>query len=273
MTWGLDQTANTTLGKVKWGTAGQGPALILAHGWPWSSFAWSRVIEDLAHDFHVFWYDMPGFGQSDAALDHPTDLGAQAGVLAEMISHWGLEAPAIWAHDFGGAISLRARLLDGLELGPQLFMNVVAMRPWGSDFFTHVGEHVDAFYGLPPHIHEAVVRAYIQGALVRDIATNDIEMLVAPWLGDNGQRAFYRQFAQADEALTSAFEPKLATFPGPCHVIWGADDPWIPLARGEALATALGAGFEEMPSLGHLPQLENPKAVLTVAQSFFERVI
>ena len=43
------------------------------------------------------------------------------------------------------------------------------MRPWGSAFFDHVGRHVNAFMGLPQHIHRAVVEAYIKGAMVNDI--------------------------------------------------------------------------------------------------------
>ncbi|KPP81451.1 MAG: hypothetical protein HLUCCO15_14500 [Erythrobacteraceae bacterium HL-111] len=48
MHWNLNQTVATPAGIVAYGTAGTGPALVLAHGWPWSSFAWHRVIPALA---------------------------------------------------------------------------------------------------------------------------------------------------------------------------------------------------------------------------------
>jgi pimeloyl-ACP methyl ester carboxylesterase len=50
----------TSAGMVAAGRLGSGPALVLAHGWPWSLFSWHRIIPDLARRFRVHWYDMPG---------------------------------------------------------------------------------------------------------------------------------------------------------------------------------------------------------------------
>lgn len=265
MPWHLDQTFDSPLGRVAWGSSGQGPALVLAHGWPWSSYAWHRVLPHLEQNFTVYWYDMPGFGRSDKALDHPTGLNAQAEVFAAMLAHWGLTRPSVWAHDFGGAITLRAHLLHGCAYDRYVLMNVVMMRPWGSAFFDHVGRHVEAFLGLPPHIHSAVVSAYIGGALVQPLDPQDRAALEEPWRDADGQHAFYRQFAQADEALTAEIEPRLPEVTRPVSVLWGEDDPWIPLSRGQALADALGCNITPMPGLGHLPQLEAPDHVAQVA--------
>jgi pimeloyl-ACP methyl ester carboxylesterase len=49
-------------------------------------------------------------------------------------------------------------------------------------------------------------------------------------------------------------------------VIWGEDDPWIPLERGQALARAAGTTLRPLPGLGHLPQLEDPPAVTAALQ-------
>ena len=122
--------------------------------------------------------------------------------------------------------------------------------------------HIDAFTGLPPHIHSAIVEAYIRGALAHPIPEEDIAALTAPWLAGEGPAAFYRQFAQADDALTDAFAPRLGQQTCPVQVLWGADDPWIPLERGARLAHLLGdVPFTPIKGLGHLPQLEDPARV------------
>ena len=185
-------------------------------------------------------------------------LDTQSEVFAEMLDHWNLDAPMVLAHDFGGAVTLRAHLLHGCDFSNWILMNVVAMRPWGSEFFDHVGRHVDAFTGLPPHIHEAVVRAYIKGALIQELASGDFETLVRPWLSNKGKRAFYAQFALADEAYTAEVEPDFPNIRAPVSVLWGERDPWIPLARGQALADAISTDLKPLMDLGHLPQLENP---------------
>jgi len=242
---------------------------VLAHGWPWSSFSWHRLIPDLACRFSVHWYDMPGYGRSDKAAEQPTSLDVQGQVFAEMLAHWSLERPMVVAHDLGGATTLRAHLLHGCDFERYVLMNDVAMRPWGSAFFDHVGRHTDAFLGLPPHIHRAVVEAYIEGALVNDIDRADFSQLVEPWLSEEGRVSFYRQFAQADERYTAEIEPAFGDTRCPIQIIWGREDPWIPLERGKALHGLIPqASFETLPGVGHLPQLEVPQRVMALLNRF-----
>ena len=260
--WALSETVGTSAGRVAAGRTGDGPDLVLAHGWPWSSYSWHRVIPALAERFRVHWYDMPGYGRSEKRAEQRTSLDVQGQVFAEMLDHWGLSRPRVVAHDFGGATTLRAHLLQGCDYERYVLMNVVAMRPWGSDFFDHVGKHVEAFQGLPPHIHRALVEAYIKGALVSEIAAEDLENLVAPWLTDEGAASFYRQFAQADERYTAEVEPMYGDLRCPVKIVWGEDDPWIPLARAEALHALMpDAAFVTLLGVGHMPQLEAPEEV------------
>ena len=272
MTWKVDETFETCAGRVAAGRCGDGPDLVLAHGWPWSSYSWHRVIPELAKTHRVHWYDMPGYGQSDKAPDQRTSLDVQGLVFAQMLDLWSLTKPHVVAHDFGGATTLRAHLLHNCDYASYVLMNVVAMRPWGSEFFDHVGRHVEAFQGLPAHIHKAVVEAYISGALSNDIAPDDFQNLVTPWLGDEGRDSFYRQFAQADEQYTADVEPMFGSIRCSVEIVWGKDDPWIPLERGKALYDLVAKGaFRTIPGVGHLPQLEAPERVLRILQAFLSK--
>ena len=123
--------------------------------------------------------------------------------------------------------------------------------------------------GLPHHIHSAIVTAYIKGALSHDIPASDVDALITPWLTAAGAGSFYRQFAQADESFTAEIEPLFSSIRCPTQIIWGADDPWIPIARGRTLHSMIPqSGFTPLPGLGHLPQLEGPKQVLSEVQRF-----
>lgn len=267
--WSLGEVVETSAGKVAAGRTGDGPDLVLAHGWPWSSYSWHRVIPELSRHFRVYWYDMPGYGRSEKHADQRTSLDVQGQVFAEMLEHWGVSRPRVIAHDVGGATTLRAHLLHSCDYERYVLMNVVAMRPWGSEFFDHVGRHVDAFQGLPPHIHRALVEAYIRGALASEILAEDLERLVEPWLTDEGADSFYRQFAQADEKYTAEMEPSYGKVRCPVKIVWGEDDPWIPLDRGKALhGLMLDAQFETLPGVGHMPQLEAPDAALRELVAF-----
>ena len=109
--WDLTETYRTSAGRVAAGACGNGPGLILAHGWPWSSYAWRRIIPALSRSYRVHWYDMPGYGKSEMHANRRTSLDVQGEVFSEMMVHWGLARPAVIAHDFGGAATLRAHLL------------------------------------------------------------------------------------------------------------------------------------------------------------------
>ncbi|MEM7777074.1 MAG: alpha/beta hydrolase [Pseudomonadota bacterium] len=261
--WALNQNHRTSAGVVAAGATGSGPALVLAHGWPWSSFSWHRIIPALSERYHVHWYDMPGYGQSEKRPDQRTSIDVQGEVFAEMMGHWGLSRPHVIAHDFGGATTLRAHLLHGCDFAQYVLMNVVAVRPWGSDFFAHVGRHVAAFQGLPPHIHRAIVEAYIRGALVSDLPTDDLAQLVSPWLDAEGASSFYQQFAQADETYTAEVEPMYRDVRCATTIIWGEADPWIPIDRARRLHELMPhAAFETIAGVGHMPQLEAAEAAL-----------
>lgn len=269
--WKLTESYRTSAGIVKAGRCGQGPNLVLAHGWPWSSFAWHRLIPQLSKSHTVHWFDMPGYGQSEKYVGQQTSLDVQGTIFAEMLDVWKLTRPIVVAHDFGGAATLRAHLLHGCDYEQYVLMNVVAMRPWGSDFFEHVGKHIEAFSGLPPHIHEAIVMAYIRGALINDISNEDFQRLVDPWLTEEGASSFYQQFAQADEKYTAEVEPMFGDIRCPVKIIWGEDDPWIPLERGRALNKLIGQNnFQPLPGIGHLPQLEAPEIVLEALIDFLQ---
>lgn len=270
--WNLREPVQTHAGNVLSGSCGQGLDVVLVHGWPWSSYTWSSLIPHLAKSYRVHWYDMPGYGRSDKHPKQRTSLDVQGRVLCEMLDHWRLDAPAIVAHDIGGATALRAHLLHNADFSHLILMNPVALSPWGSDFFDHVGRHVDAFAGLPPHIHRAIVTAYIKGALVHDLNKEIVENLVAPWLDDAGAASFYRQFAQADETYTREIEPYFADVRCPTALIWGQDDPWIPVERGRMLKACLAPRtFVELPGVGHLPQLEAPQVVAGISGGFLAK--
>ncbi len=259
--WLLNEIHETSAGKVAAGRGGDGPDLVLAHGWPWSSYAWHRVIPELARHFRVHWYDMPGYGQSEKFDGQRSSLDVQAEVFVELLCHWGLKNPRVVAHDFGGATTLRAHLLHGCDFERYVLMNVVAMRPWGSAFFDHVRKHFEAFEGLPPHIHRAIVEAYIRGAFANDIDALDLKRLVAPWLTEDGATSFYRQFAQADEKYTEEVEPYFGDIRCKTKIIWGDKDPWIPIARGRALRDAIRkTEFTTLHGAGHMPQIEDASA-------------
>src|SRR5262249_61918717 len=89
----------------------------------------------LATALTVHVYDLPGYGSSEMSERQDVSLGAQGRVLRALLEHWGLERPAIVAHNFGGAITLRAHLLERCEFERIVLLDTVGLAPLGSSFF------------------------------------------------------------------------------------------------------------------------------------------
>lgn len=268
--WALDKVFDFDGHEVRYTAFGAGPPLVLLHGTPFSSWEWHRVAPILARDHRVYVFDMLGYGQSTQAAGQDVSLGAQTELFEALIAHWGIERPRVLAHDFGGAIALRAHLLKAVEYDRLLLVDPVAARPWGSPFVQHVREHEAAFAGVPDYLQRAMVSAYVQTAIRRTMPAAELEPYIAPWLGERGKPALYRQIAQMELRYTDEIEPLLGETRCPVSLLWGEEDEWIPLEAGRSLADRLRPErFDTVPGSGHLMQEDAPEAIVAEALAFF----
>ncbi len=202
---------------------------------------------------------MPGYGQSSMHPDHAVDLGTQSELLSDLLRYWELESPHLVAHDYGGAVSLRAHLLHGASYASLALVDVVALRPWGSGFFRLVAANPEVFAAQPPPVHRGAVEAYIAGASHRGLTPEQLLALTSPWLSPEGQVAFYRQIAAADERFTDEIQGRYSEIQLPVKIIWGSNDSWIPAGRATQLAQMIpGADLELIDDAGHLIQYDAP---------------
>src|SRR5262245_27563315 len=152
--------------------AGEGPLVVLCHGFPESWYSWRHQLVALAEaGFHAVAPDMRGYGQTDKphAIDQYTlfDLvGDMVGLLE------ALQAPVavIAGHDWGAPVAWHSALLR-----PDRFRAVIALsvpfRPRGSARPTTLMPHTDdaVFYQLyfqEPGVAEAELEREV-GATIR----------------------------------------------------------------------------------------------------------
>ena len=248
---------------VAWGKMGCGDPLVLIHGTPFSSQVWRRIAPLLTQRWTVYYFDLIGYGLSDKREGQDVSLAVQNGLLTALVNHWSLDRPEILCHDFGGATALRAYYLNDLRYKRLTIFDPVAIAPWGSPFVTHVRRHEAAFAGLPAYAHDALLHAYLQGAAHKQLSSEALEVYMAPWQGEVGQPAFYRQIAQMDQKFTDEIQNQYAPLECPVTLLWGAKDEWIPLERGQKLARMLTGGqMTVIPDAGHLVQEDAPEAIV-----------
>ena len=83
---------------------GDGPPLLLVHGWPENWYAWRLVMPALARDFEVIAVDQRGIGLTDKPHDG-YDAGTLADDLVTLMDALGHERFAVAGHDTGYIIS------------------------------------------------------------------------------------------------------------------------------------------------------------------------
>jgi pimeloyl-ACP methyl ester carboxylesterase len=259
--------------RVRWGADGEGEPLVLLHGTPFSSVVWRRTAPHLARRRRVYAFDLLGYGASDQHAGQDVSLGVQNPLFAALLDHWGLERPDVVAHDFGGATALRTHLLDGRDYRTLTLIDPVAQSPHGSALVQAARRHADAYAELPPYVHEAVLRAYVAGAVHRTLDDAEMRRYLDPWLGEVGQPAFYRQIAQMDDRYTDAIQDRLAEIRCPVTILWGARDAWIPVARAHELAARIpGADLRVVEGAGHLLQEDSPETVVATVLEVLDAV-
>jgi pimeloyl-ACP methyl ester carboxylesterase len=107
---------------------GEGPLVMLLHGFPSSSYDWRSLLDELPGP-EVLAFDFLGFGLSDKPRDHLYTLGWQADLATELVRRHAAGRPVfVIAHDMGTSVTteLMARDLEGrlgFELAGVLLFN------------------------------------------------------------------------------------------------------------------------------------------------------
>ncbi|TDK24517.1 alpha/beta hydrolase [Arthrobacter crusticola] len=79
---------------------GEGPAVLLIHGWPEDSYAWRSVMQPLAEDHTVIAVDQRGIGLTEKPADG-YDTATLADDLAALMTELGHEKFSVVGHDTG----------------------------------------------------------------------------------------------------------------------------------------------------------------------------
>lgn len=264
MTWTLSRSTELADGTVRWETLGEGPPIVLVHGTPYSSFLWRDVAPALARSGRrVYVFDHLGYGQSDARDDQDLTLAAQGRNFAELLRQWNLQCPSVVACDIGGAIVLRALLLEHAAYSDLTLFDAVTGGTWEHGLFGLIREHHAVFERLPGYAHEALVTAHLRNGTRQGYRPGVLETYLAPWVGPDGQAAFYRQYRQLSQTDTAEYEHLLDTIEIPVNLLWGRDDQILPAAHGHWIEQRVAnRGLTWIDDAGHLLPEDAPAQLI-----------
>lgn len=103
---GTDAFADNDGVKIHYVTMGQGPLIVLIHGFPDFWYTWRDQMPVLAKHFTVAAVDLRGYNLSDkpAGKENYT-LDKLAGDILAVVKHCKQEKAVVLGHDWGGAVA------------------------------------------------------------------------------------------------------------------------------------------------------------------------
>jgi pimeloyl-ACP methyl ester carboxylesterase len=263
--------------RVSFRHEGEGELIVLIHGITGRSEQWVPAIKHLASDHEILAPDLLGHGAS-AKPRGDYSLGAFASGVRDVMVALGHERATIVGHSLGGGIAMqfayqfperceRLVLVSSGGLGREVHPMLRASTLPGSEIVLPLLTHATLLAG-GASIGAALARVGLQaGTDMAEIARGFAS------LGDAEARHAFIQTMRAvldpGGQRVSAVDRLYLAEDLPTLIVWGANDPIIPVAHGHVAHEAMpGSRFELIDGVGHFPQLERSHEFASLLAEF-----
>jgi len=253
---------------------GEGPVLLLVHGFPTSSYDYRPLMERLSSRFRCIAFDFPGFGLSSKPVAYSYSLFQQADAAQALLQALGIERARVVCHDMGTSVlcELLARQDEGrlgCVLEHVLFTNG-SMLQWRADltpFQKLLASNESLLQGIEvcaliPDAMVSGLRAITQrkdaitaddAVVIRDLLVHDDGHLRLPALAGYMRERYINKERWIGALIRNAPRSSIA---------WASDDPIANLAMGRELHSLMPESpYMELEGVGHFVIFEDPERV------------
>lgn len=251
------------------------PPVLLIHGFTASNFVWNDVLVPIAESgLRVIAPDLVGFGFSGKPREGEYTIEAQARTIVGLMDRLGIESATLVGSSYGAAVAATCALdyaerVSRLVLVDAVINDHARRRPLLRLAATPLLGDVlsPLMMGSRRLIHQQLKKGYAPQS--RHLFTEQrIKAHHRPLAAASTQRA---ALSTLRRWRAGRIEEEAHRIQQPTLLIWGANDPVIPLAHGRRL-------FELMPDsrlvvfrhCGHMPMEEYPREFTEVLTDFCE---
>jgi len=252
---------------------GEGPLLLLLHGFPSSSYDWRELLDALPGPA-VLAFDFLGFGLSDKPREHRYRLGWQADLASELVRRHAGDGPVfVVAHDMGTSVAteLMARDLEGalgwdlcgtLLFNGSIVLEAATLTPSQRLLRGPLGP-IAARLSSRRVFDQQFGSVFSAQHPIDPAEADDQWSLIC----HNGGRTLAHELVRyLDERVELADRWHGAVRDWKrLQLAWGLEDPVATTAVLAALRDLHpGVPVAELPGLGHYPQIEDPRRMAAV---------
>jgi len=233
-------------------------SVVLIHGiGDNAALDWQALVPQLAREYRVLTFDLPGFGRSDKAnvLYSPANYAAFVKHVVEKYIHGPFY---LVGHSMGGAVALRYAATYPRDVERLVLVDVAGIlhRSSYSQYLSHLGVSLlpNYFPGQSEQIGKLI--GLVLGKAER--LNLDPELVV-------GNATMRQKVLQASPAKIAGlalvmddFSELIPRVSAPTLIVWGKNDPIAPLRTGLLLqATLPDARLEVLENSEHVPMQDN----------------
>ena len=235
--------------------------LVLIHGLGASAERWEKVIPFFEKSFHVIIPDLIGFGFSDKPLiDYTIDFFSK--FLQKFLDSINVENPIIIGSSLGGQISA-----EYTAEHPKNVEKLVLVSPSG--IMKQSTPALDAYImaALYPNEQNAKNAFEMMEGSGKSPPPEIIDGFVKRMKLPNAKLAFMSTILGLKNA--KAITEKLRSITVPTMIVWGSDDPVIPITHADEFVESIkNCIFFKMDGIGHTPYVQDPSSFASKVLKF-----
>ena len=255
------------------GTRGKGEPVILLHGFPSSSHLWRDVVPHLPTGHRFVISDLLGYGRSDRPGDHDLGIRGHAHRVLGLMDALKIERAAIVGHDLGGGIAQHLAVEHADRVSRLALISSVAFDAWPPRELKMAKGALAFARRMPAKpLMNALRRALKSAYEDEDRGARSVEMYLRPFETPGGKEALIAHVEALDEKETMDLAADLKYIDVPTAVIWGAEDPFMPVSVAKKLQKAIaGATLAILPDVKHYPPETAPETVGEMLGAWLKR--
>jgi haloalkane dehalogenase len=271
---------HTTVGSVRyaWRKFGEGPPLLLIHGFPLSGFTWRKVLPELAQRHTCYVPDLPGLGQTGWTEETDFSWHGHARGLKGLVDALGLQRYRVMGHDTGGTFARCLGLLDGERIEKIAIINseVPGHRPPWIPLYQKLMYAPGATGAFSLLLRS---QTFLRSPMGFGGCFNDLSLIggdfheafVAPLLHDaRRMRGVQLYLRSLKWDVVDGLARDHARLTMPVRLIWGADDPTFPLIDAYRMVRQMpDASIVSIPGAKLMAHEEKPGDVARAVLQFF----
>jgi pimeloyl-ACP methyl ester carboxylesterase len=253
-------------GELAYADEGDGPAVVLLHGFPTSSHLWRDLVPILAPRFRTIAPDLLGYGRSSKPEDPSAlTIRAQAGHVRELLDRTGIDEFAVIGHDVGGGVAQLLALEGGVAT--MVLVDSISFDSWPIEAVRML-QAADPGEADEEYVRGVVGLALDVGLAHGDrLAATDREAYLRPWI--EAPAALVRAARAIDGIGLAGTEERLRALDTRVLLVWGEEDPYQPAELVERLSDVLpGSTAALLPGCAHFVTEDAPEAVLPLIAEY-----